>query len=76
MAKAKSRKPLVKYDWREIVRMWSVQASAITAGASGWYAATESAKDLISPTQFASAIAAANLLVIILRSLNQTEVPK
>lgn len=76
MATRKPKKPLVKYDWREIVRMWSVQASALTAAVSGWYAATEAAKDLISPTQFASAIAIANLLVIVLRSLNQSEIPK
>lgn len=67
----KKRKKLVTTDWREIVRLWSVQAAGVLTAVSGAYAGSDALQQMVSPAQFASFMAVANLLVIVLRTLNQ-----
>ena len=70
MAK-KKRKTLITRDWREVARLWSVQLAALIAAVSGWYAGADFLKEIITPSQFAAGVSVANLLVIVLRTLNQ-----
>jgi uncharacterized membrane protein required for colicin V production len=74
MAKKPKAKKLITTDWKEIAKLWSVQLAAVIAAISGWYATADFLKVYITPDQFAAGVAVANLLVIVLRTLNQTNV--
>ena len=61
----------VTIEWLPIIKLYTVQATAVLSALAGAYAATPALQDMISPTQFASFMAVANALVIVLRTIGQ-----